>query len=102
MIQLAIVYSVVALKVLPGQLLFYLGIFSKGFFLKTVESSLPTPLHARYSCDTMNGLFHFEVQFLDMTVTWSIYDQEKVSYVQEKATQWETQVQIDRVWENDN
>ena len=31
MIQLSIVYSVAALEVLPGQLLFYLGIFSKGF-----------------------------------------------------------------------
>ena len=44
MIQLSIVYSVAALKVLPGQLLFYLRIFSKGVFLKTVENSLPTPL----------------------------------------------------------
>ena len=44
MIQLSIVYSVAALKVLPGQLLFNLGIFSKGVFLKTVENSLPTAL----------------------------------------------------------
>ena len=44
MIQLSIVYSVAALKVLSGQLLFYLGIFSKGVFLKAVENSLPTPL----------------------------------------------------------
>ena len=43
MIQLSIVYSVTALKVLPGQL-FYLGIYSRVFFLKTVENSLPTPL----------------------------------------------------------
>ena len=45
MIQLSAVYSVAALKVLPGQLLFYLGIFSRGVFLKTVENSLPTPLY---------------------------------------------------------
>ena len=31
MIQLSVVYSVAALKVLPGQLLFYLGIFSGDF-----------------------------------------------------------------------
>ena len=48
MIQLSIVYSVAALKVFPGQLLFYLGIFSKGVFLKTVENSLPTPLYYRF------------------------------------------------------
>ena len=44
MIQLQIVYSVAALLVLPGQLLFYLGIFSRRVFLKTLENSLPTPL----------------------------------------------------------
>ena len=49
MIQLSIVYSVAALEVLPGQLLFYLGIFSKGVFLKTVENSLLTPLEVPYN-----------------------------------------------------
>ena len=44
MIQLSIENFVAALKVLPGQLLFDLGIFCRVFFLKTVENSLPTPL----------------------------------------------------------
>ena len=34
MIQLPSVYSVAALKVLPGQLLFHLGIFFRGFSRK--------------------------------------------------------------------
>ena len=56
MIQLSIVYSVAALKVLPGELLFYLGIFSKGIFLKTVENSLPMPLLSMISTEIINKI----------------------------------------------
>ena len=55
MILLAIVYSVAALKVLPGQLLFYLGIFSRVFFLKPVENSLPTPLQGNIICMNLHN-----------------------------------------------